>query len=576
MWTDFFKGYGNGNQTVPDHAILLHDNVEDILFDNVQNGENTLVQFLTRHALGRFDKVHYADPVTPLKEIRGNNDLETQDKVVPADRFERMARDLNDRAGNAPLNVNPTDTLQRITRVLESRDIRSIVMVGFIENFCLDHMNLVIVKKWLENPKILHSCNLVLLICHNLSQLCMDLKNSSITKVAIPLPDVSLYELYLRYQVHFLRQTQKNIEISNKADLVNASERFHLPLLQLKRLMIQSSVDGVRFDSAYITGQMTKGQGGFRNFYDVPDEEILSLGEVMKSKVIDQDLAVEAIHKALIRKKACSKTGGKSIGVFLFAGPTGVGKTYVGKVVAEKLYHSRDAMIVSDLSQYKNPGDVSQLFGAPPGFIGHDERGGWLTREIKEKKGGIYLLDEIEKAHPEILDALLRMADEGKYTDASTGETVNISEFLLILTSNIGTREAADELDPIQKEKIIREAIRNRLKPEFLNRIDAVIVFHNLSVKACCRIADNLLKEHLEEFKNKNIQFRYSDGLIKHIVEQGYDPEMNARPMARVINELVMSPLAQLIIEKRINNGDTIKLDWSENKLKIVRTKARS
>jgi hypothetical protein len=576
MWTDFFKGYGNGNQTVPDHAILLHDNVEDIFFDDVKSGENTLVQTLTRHALGRFDKVHYADPVTPLKELHGNIELETQDQAVSADRFERMARDLNDRAGNASQNVNTTDTLQQITRVLESRDKRSMVMVGFIETYCLDHVNLVIIKKWLDNPKILHSCNLVLLICHNMIQLCSDIKSSSINKVAIPLPDASLYELYLRYQVHFLRQTQNKFEISNKADMVNACERFHLTLFQLRRLMIQSSVDGLRFDSAYITGHFTKGQGGYRNFCDVPDREILSLGEVMKSKVIDQDLAVEIVHKALMRKKASSQTGSKSIGVFLFAGPTGVGKTFFAKVLAELLYNSRDSLIVVDLSHYKHEGDISQLFGAAPNYVGFNEAGGWLTREVKKKSGGILLIDEIEKAHPEVLDSLLQMADEGQYRDNSTGETVSVSEFMLIMTSNLGTREAAGEQDASRKEKIVKVAIKGCLKPEFLNRIDAVVVFQSLSIKACCRIADNLLKEHLEDFKNTNIRFIYLDGLVKQIVEQGYDPEMNARPMARAINELVMSPLSQLILEKRINSGDTIKLDWSENKLKIIRTKAMS
>jgi ATP-dependent Clp protease ATP-binding subunit ClpB len=296
----------------------------------------------------------------------------------------------------------------------------------------------------------------------------------------------------------------------------------------------------------------------------------------MKSRVIDQDPAVDTVHKALMRTKAISETGSKSMGVFLFAGPTGVGKTYFAKVLAELLYHNRDALIVVDLSHYKHEGDISQMFGAAPNYVGFNEAGGWLTREVKKKRGGILLLDEIDKAHPEILDSLLQMADEGQYRDNSTGETISVSEFMLIMTSNLGTREAAGEQDISRKNEIIKTAIKGYLKPEFLNRIDEVVVFNNLNLVACCRIANNLLKEHLEKYKNNNIQFQFMGGLIKQIVDQGYDPEMNARPMARMINKLVMSPLAQLILEKRINSGDTIKLDWSENKLKIVRAKAMS
>jgi len=209
MWPDFLKRYGNGSPIVPDHMVLLYGNVADTFFDDIQYGEETLEEYLVRHASGRFDHFYYADPVTPLREIshdgnRSNEGGKACPPVAP-DRFEAMARNVNQRTGNTVENCSMAETLTRVTTLLESHDTRNMVQIGFIEEYCTDRMNLVMIKKWLQNQKILHSRNLVLLVCHQWSQLCADLKNSNIQKIEVTLPDSEGYEAYLRYLVNYIR-----------------------------------------------------------------------------------------------------------------------------------------------------------------------------------------------------------------------------------------------------------------------------------------------------------------------------------------------------------------------------------
>jgi len=364
------------------------------------------------------------------------------------------------------------------------------------------------------------------------------------------------------------------LNISNKDDLVHICRVLKLTADQIRRLMIQSSIDKISFDSAYVMSQMTRGEGGLRSFYDIPTQEILGLAQKMKSRVIEQDSAVDTVCDAIIRRKTNLQTREECVGTFLFAGPTGVGKTYFAKVLTDFLYLNKSAIIFVDLSQYKNRGDVSQLFGAPPGFVGHNDEGGWLTRRVKRIKCGVILFDEMEKADNEVLDVLLRIAAEGQFDDSSTQETISLSEFVVILTSNLGTKEAMNVSDPLQKKEIVIGEIKKHLKPELINRFDDVVVFHTLSPKACCKIADQLLKENLEQIKKDNIQFGYTDRLIEAIVKKGFDREMNARPLARKINELVMTPIAKLILRKDIRPSDKIRLDWENGELNATRLKA--
>lgn len=360
--------------------------------------------------------------------------------------------------------------------------------------------------------------------------------------------------------------------ISNKEDLINVCSRFNLKLYEIRRLFESAVKKGIMFDSSFVMSEMTRGQGGMRSFYDIPNKEILELRSKMMSRIIEQDLAVEMVCKAIMRAKAFAISGGRPPGCFFFAGPTGTGKSQTAKSLAHFLYKNELALIYIDMSGYKHPGDISRLIGASPGYVGYDEEGGILTRMVKKIKCGIILFDEFEKADPEVLDILLRISDEGKYTDASTGETVTLSEFIIIATSNLGSEKVLNKSDPEKVREIIMRAVERHLRPELLNRFDDVIVYQSLSRKACCRIAEILLKEALERVRTRcGIRVDYTDRLIEEIVVKGYNPRYNARPIARTIDRLVITPLADNVLNEKLSSNEHLQLDWVEGKLKAIR-----
>ena len=303
-------------------------------------------------------------------------------------------------------------------------------------------------------------------------------------------------------------------------------------------------------------------------------QKLLKAEEVLKKRVVGQDEAISAVANALRRARAGLSDPKKPIASFIFLGPTGVGKTETARALAEFMFNDERAMVRFDMSEFMEPHSVAKLIGSPPGYVGYEE-GGQLTEAVKRRPYSLILFDEIEKAHPEVFNILLQILDEGRLTD-SRGFTVNFRNTIIILTSNIGshffrkigsigfTREEEKEFEDY-KEKTMR-ALKEFFKPEFLNRIDEIIVFKPLNKKDLQQIIDIQLNKVKELLLNKGIYISFEENVKNILMEKGFDPEYGARPLQRVIQKLILDKLAQYIISEKIKKGQKITLKLNENK----------
>ncbi|WP_308533935.1 ATP-dependent Clp protease ATP-binding subunit [uncultured Peptoniphilus sp.] len=305
-------------------------------------------------------------------------------------------------------------------------------------------------------------------------------------------------------------------------------------------------------------------------------EKLKSLEGNLKAKVKGQDEAIVAISKAVKRARIGLKNPNKPIGSFIFVGPTGVGKTYLAKSLAEELFQSPDNMIRIDMSEYMEKHTVSRLVGSPPGYVGYDE-GGQLTEAVRTKPYSVILFDEIEKAHPDVFNILLQILDEGRLTDAQ-GRTVNFKDTVIIMTSNIGAsrlvknntlgfamnkeEEKKNEYDKMKD--IIWQELKNTFRPEFLNRIDEVIVFKELGKEEIKKIVRLQLKNFNERLKEMGISALFTDDLIDYLVTKGYDKNYGARPLERIIRNLLEDEIADKFLEEKIKKGNLIKIDYKD------------
>jgi len=304
--------------------------------------------------------------------------------------------------------------------------------------------------------------------------------------------------------------------------------------------------------------------------------KLMSMAKILGEKIIGQDDAVDKVTRAIQRNRAGLKDPNKPIGTFLFLGPTGVGKTQRAKMLAQYMFDTQDALIRIDMSEYMEKHAVSRLIGAPPGYVGYDE-GGQLSERVRRKPYSVVLLDEIEKAHPDIYNLLLQVLDEGKLTD-SNGRRIDFRNTLLILTSNIGTKELKDfgkgmgfanssKRDFANNNgEIIQKAIQKTFTPEFINRIDEQILFNSLTKEDLEKIIDIELKGLYERVKQAGYALKLTQGAKKFVAEAGYDPQYGARPLKRAIQRFVEDPVAEAIISKRIKTGGTITLTLSKDK----------
>ena len=296
----------------------------------------------------------------------------------------------------------------------------------------------------------------------------------------------------------------------------------------------------------------------------------LHLDEALHKRVIGQDDGVTKVTEAIIRSKAGIKDPTKPIGSFLFLGPTGVGKTELAKALAENLFDDESNMVRIDMSEYMEKHSVSRLIGAPPGYVGYDE-GGQLTEAIRRRPYAVVLFDEVEKAHPDVFNILLQVLDDGRITD-SQGRTVDFKNTILIMTSNIGSSYLLDGIDEYgnikeEAEQMVMSDLRAHFRPEFLNRLDEIILFKPLAKEQVGDIIDLLLKDVNKRLEEKEISIQLTDAAKDYIVEHGYDPVYGARPLKRFLQKHVETLAAKIILSGEIASQDNILIDVEDNRL---------
>ncbi|PSL28383.1 ATP-dependent Clp protease ATP-binding subunit ClpB [Planomicrobium soli] len=303
-------------------------------------------------------------------------------------------------------------------------------------------------------------------------------------------------------------------------------------------------------------------------------EKLLRLGETLKERVIGQDNAVRLVTEAVWRARAGIKDEQKPIGSFIFLGPTGVGKTELAKALAANLFDSEDHFIRIDMSEYMEKHSVSRLVGAPPGYIGYEE-GGQLTEAVRRNPYSVVLLDEIEKAHPDVANILLQILDDGRITD-SQGRLVNFSNTVVIMTSNIGSAFIGNESDEHDIEDIIMAELRRHFKPELLNRIDDIVIFHALNNSHFYGIAKKMLAELANRMRQQQIELSVEESVVEYIVEAGTDAVFGARPLKRFIQREIETNIARELIKGDIVPNTVLHLSIEDKQLKISKKEAQS
>ncbi|MCI0582895.1 MAG: AAA family ATPase, partial [Chloroflexi bacterium] len=309
---------------------------------------------------------------------------------------------------------------------------------------------------------------------------------------------------------------------------------------------------------------------------EAESERLLHMEDALHQRVVGQQEAIEIVAKAVRRARAGLKDPKRPIGSFIFLGPTGVGKTELAKALAEFMFGSEDTLIKIDMSEFMERHNVSRLVGAPPGYVGFDE-GGQLTEAVRRKNYAVVLLDEVEKAHPEVFNILLQILEDGQLTDAK-GRRVDFRNCIIIMTSNLGAKQLqsgaslgfravgdSDEARAQNSYEIMREKVqaelKNNFRPEFLNRIDATVVFRTLTMEEIREIVDLMLKRVREQLKAQEMGLEVTQEAKDHLIKLGWDPAYGARPLRRVIQNLIEDVLAEHLLLGRYEPGTTIVVD---------------
>ncbi|MFX4237986.1 ATP-dependent Clp protease ATP-binding subunit [Aliarcobacter butzleri] len=292
---------------------------------------------------------------------------------------------------------------------------------------------------------------------------------------------------------------------------------------------------------------------------DSEKQKVLKVEEVLKQDVIGQDEAIKAISRAIKRNKAGLSETSRPIGSFLFLGPTGVGKTESAKTLAKFLFDDPKSLIRFDMSEYMEKHAVSRLVGAAPGYVGYEE-GGQLTEAVRRKPYSVILFDEVEKAHPDVFNILLQVLDDGRLTD-NKGVTVDFKNTIIILTSNIGSARIIEISDKEERRKAVLDELKSHFRPEFLNRLDDIVIFEQLNLSAITNIVDILFNNIKKKVEEKDIKISLTQNAREYIAKIGFDPVYGARPLKRAIYEIVEDKLADLILEDKIGEGSSIEFD---------------
>jgi ATP-dependent Clp protease ATP-binding subunit ClpC len=308
-------------------------------------------------------------------------------------------------------------------------------------------------------------------------------------------------------------------------------------------------------------------------------EKLLKMESELKSKVIGQDEAVIAISKALRRSRADLKDPRRPIGSFLFLGPTGVGKTFLAKNLAEFMFGTAEALIQIDMSEYMEKHTASRLIGAPPGYVGYEE-GGQLSEAVRRRPYSVILFDEVEKAHPDVMHLLLQILEEGQVTD-NFGRKIDFRNTIVILTSNVGAEQIKrqtslgfmamqqDSADNAGIKGKINEAAKKFFKPEFLNRLDDIVVFQMLEKTQLNVIVDLEVAKVVARLKKKNIHITLDDSAREFLMKEGFDPQYGARPMRRAVEKNIEDPLAEHLLRGDVRDGDIVKVSFDEESKRL-------
>jgi ATP-dependent Clp protease ATP-binding subunit ClpC len=297
-------------------------------------------------------------------------------------------------------------------------------------------------------------------------------------------------------------------------------------------------------------------------------EKLLQMEQALHGRVVGQDQAIEVLADAIRRARSGLKDPRRPIGSFIFLGPTGVGKTELAKALAEYMFDDEEALLRLDMSEYQERHTVSRLVGAPPGYVGYEEAGG-LTEAVRRRPYQVVLFDEIEKAHPDVFNALLQILEDGRLTDTH-GRTVDFRNTVIILTSNLGTTEKVGSIgfartksegERETRHRNVEEALRNAFRPEFLNRLDEIIVFESLTEAEIAQVADLLIDEVRERLAERRVDFRVTEPAKAALVHEGFDPTYGARPLRRTIQRRVENELARRVLGGEFEEGDVVVVD---------------
>ncbi len=296
-------------------------------------------------------------------------------------------------------------------------------------------------------------------------------------------------------------------------------------------------------------------------------EKVLHIEDELKNEVKGQDEALKAVSRAIKRNKAGLSSDNKPIGSFMFLGPTGVGKTQTAKTLAKFLFDSEKSLIRFDMSEYMEKHAVSRLVGAPPGYVGYDE-GGQLTEAVRRHPYSVLLFDEIEKAHPDVFNILLQVLDDGRLTD-NKGVTVDFKNTIIILTSNIASSKIMEFKDPEDRQKAVMDELKLYFKPEFLNRLDDIVIFNPLGMSEIKEIVEIMMRDLKARLKERDIDIKLTDSAKSLLAEAGFDPVYGARPLKRAIYDLVEDKIAEMILEDKISDGNTLEVDAKNGEIII-------
>ncbi len=383
-----------------------------------------------------------------------------------------------------------------------------------------------------------------------------------------------------------IEQAERAYELNRVAELrYGRLPELEKKLKETEKLLVQEKTPLLKeeVDQEDIAGVVSRWTGiPVSKLMEGEMQKLLHLGEQLHQRVVGQEEAVDAVADAVVRARAGIKDPQRPVGSFIFLGPTGVGKTELARALAEFLFNDEKALVRIDMSEYMEKHAVARLIGAPPGYVGYEE-GGQLSEAVRRKPFSVILFDEIEKAHAEVFNILLQILDEGRLTD-SHGRTVDFKNAVLIMTSNVGSSEILefrgsvdDESYRRMKERVLGQ-LPHHFRPEFLNRIDEVVVFHGLTKEQLLAIVDIQLRRLSKRLAERRITLTLSDEARKHLAEAGYDPVYGARPLKRVIQRELESVLARKIVAGEIGDGASLRVEMSGGQLRFetVRPEAAS